>query len=220
MSCLFAAPAARFTVPQRSNSLKIGTFEGRWYKPVADNDRWTILRAAEHYDVVAREKGKRSGPIGQVGLEVLRAMLRVIDFRTGRLDPSITYLMAKTNRCRAAVVAGLAKLKDSGFLDWERRFGPTGNAPGEGPPTKQETNAYRLSIPEAVRKLRGVFKRTPPLPADEEQRIEERRQTETRMIEALPQTMRSRARLGQTSSLAQTLDRMASLFYPDAVQSE
>ena len=53
-----------------------------------------ILKAAEIYNEAGlHEKGERSGPLGSVALDVLRLFVNLIDFRTGRLEPSITKIM-------------------------------------------------------------------------------------------------------------------------------
>lgn len=207
-----AAAATPFSLPVRAGSRPMGGFENTYFRPITSDDRWLYLRAAETYDERKRDSGKRCGPIGQIGLEVLRVLLKVIDYKSGRLEPSIRYLMEQTRRSRDAVVRGLAKLKASGFLEWDRRYGPTGNRPGEGPLVKQETNAYRLSLPAAARRLLGKNTPRPPLPDDEAQRVAEREAQPALMVAALPQGMRAREQLGQKSKLANVLDAFGALF--------
>src|SRR5579872_7192774 len=102
------------------------------------------MLAAERFERSQRKPGKRNGPLGPVGLEVLRDLLRLIDYRTGRLEPAIATLMRRLKRSRDAICTALANLRAHGFLDWLRRWEPT-DAKGEaGPQVKQTTNAYRL----------------------------------------------------------------------------
>ena len=84
--------------------------------------RWrdTILRLAREYDLVGKQKG-RWGPLGPHTREVLAAMLELVDFRTGRLDPTYAKLMAMTGFCKSAVSSALRRLRAHGFLDWVRR---------------------------------------------------------------------------------------------------
>jgi hypothetical protein len=75
-------------------------------------------------------------------VEVLRALLRLPNFRTGRLDPAIDHLMKVTGFARATIVRALARLKFHGFLDWVRRSRKTGNDREMGPQRAQTSNAY------------------------------------------------------------------------------
>src|SRR3546814_16618597 len=82
-------------------------------------------------------------------IELLRELYRIVDYKTGRLDPSIGYLMRQLRRSRAAIVHALARLKEHGFLEWIRRTEPTGNV-GFGPQVRQITNAYRFCLPPEI----------------------------------------------------------------------
>lgn len=74
------------------------------------------MRAAEVYDRAGKRKGAWNGALSHVALEVLRTLLRRIDYRTGRLDPSLTTIMADPARSKGAVVRALALLRDHGFI--------------------------------------------------------------------------------------------------------
>ena len=132
----------------------------------------------------AGAKGKRSGPLGFVALEVLRDLLRLIDYRTGRLEPSIETLMGRLRRSRDAIVRALANLRTHGFLDWLRRWEPTGAL--NGPKVKQATNAYRLVLPPAAARLLGFLASPPPEPDDASAAREARKAAQAAMIAALP----------------------------------
>ena len=62
--------------------------------------------------------------------------------------------MARTKRSKDAVVRALAALRRHGFVDWLRRYIPTGNL-GAGPQVQQTSNAYRLALPPAAERLLG-----------------------------------------------------------------
>jgi DNA-binding transcriptional MocR family regulator len=100
-----------------------------------------------------------------VALDVLRLFVNLIDFRTGRLEPSITTIMDRLGRSRDTIVRALKNLRTHGFIDWLRRYEPTGNE-GRGPQVQQASNAYRLSLPEKARQFLGRFGKAPPPPAD------------------------------------------------------
>ena len=92
----------------------------------------------------------------------------LVNFRTGRLDPSLDFLMGKLRRSRDAIVRALKALRDHGFLDWLRRFEPTG-IEGRGPQVRQVSNAYRLSLPRHAAAMLGRFFQPAPAPEDHAQ---------------------------------------------------
>lgn len=116
------------------------------------------LKAAEYYDRRHKQPGKWNGPLGAIGLEVLRELYRIVDFKTGRLEPAIATICNRIRRSKQAVVDALARLKQHGFLDWVRRSEPT-ECEGAGPQVRQITNAYGFGLPESaaawVKKILG-----------------------------------------------------------------
>lgn len=161
--------------------------EGRFWQPFNPKDVARFLQAAEKYDRLKRlahrreRNGRKNGAIGHVGMEVLRELLRLIDYKTGRLDPAIATLAQRIGRSIAAVADALKRLKEHGFIDWLRRYVPTGNAGLRGPQVKQTSNAYRLMLPAEV--VRGM---TSPPPQDDSQRRETAAEEGRAMIAALP----------------------------------
>jgi hypothetical protein len=143
------------------------------------------MKAAEYYDRRHKEAGKKNGPLGHVGLEVLRELYRIVDFKTGRLEPAIDTLCQALRRSRAAVVAAMARLKEHGFLNWVRRTEPTENA-GVGPQVRQITNAYFFDLPkhaaEWVKRKLGPA----PTPDDELQRGAVDKDEVRAMVDSLP----------------------------------
>ena len=126
------------------------------WRPIAANGREARrliaarLKAAEHYNERNKQPGERQGPIGDVGIRLLRELYRIVDFKTGRLEPAIDTLCERINRARATVVKYLAKLKEHGFLDWVRRSEPIDDVDGAGPRVRQITNAYGFCLPAAA----------------------------------------------------------------------
>lgn len=149
--------AHRTGQPVRRNSYKLGTCEGRFWKPFDRREFNARMRAAEEHDRRNKQPGKRNGPLGHVALEVYRELMRRIGWKDGRLEPSIATICAWVSRSVAAVTNALARLKAEGFLEWMRRFEPVENPDPFGPQVKQATNAYRLTLPhtaaEFVRRL-------------------------------------------------------------------
>jgi hypothetical protein len=138
--------------PVRRDSRYAGEREDRVWRPIAGSRaeaRKLIalrLQAAEHFERTNKQRGRRNGPLGHIGLEVLRELYRIVDYRTGRLEPAIATICQKVCRSRAAVVAALKRLKAHGFLDWVRRSEPTHNE-GAGPQVRQISNAYGFGLP-------------------------------------------------------------------------
>ena len=139
--------------PVRRFSRMKGRCEGVFWRPFRAEDARRYMRAAERYERDRREAGKRNGPLGPVGLEVLRELVRLVDYRTGRLEPAITTLMGRLKRSRDAICRALANLRRHGFLDWLRRFEPVLAKGEKGPQVRQVTNAYRLSLPPGAERL-------------------------------------------------------------------
>lgn len=164
-------PKSYAAEPVRAESWRKGREAGFW-RALTARDADDLMKAARRYDDAKREKGKRIGPLGPVGLEVLRLMVNTARLHRGHVYPALTWIMDKLRRSKSAVVAALAALRAHGFLDWRRRYEPTANE-GRGPQVRQISNAYRL-IPETARKLLGMFVKPSPIPSDVEQRRQER----------------------------------------------
>ncbi|GAA4167481.1 helix-turn-helix domain-containing protein [Shinella granuli] len=172
-SLVMPPPPERCPTPVRRHSHFKGRSEGRIWRPTNRQETQKILIAAKRYELAERQKGARSGPLGSVAIEVLELFVNLVDFRTGRLEPSLDTIMGKVRRSRDAVVRALKALRAHGFLDWLRRYEPTGNE--SGPQVQQASNAYRLSLPEKALRFLGRFGKAPPPPDDHVQVEAERK---------------------------------------------
>lgn len=164
-AALGKAPNGRVCTPVRGQSRARGRCEAVFWRRTNRQDVQRILLAAKRYERIERQPGARSGPLGSVALEILELLGNLVDYKTGRLEPSIDTLMARLKRSRDAIVRALKNLRTHGFLDWLRRYEPTGNK-GQGPQVQQASNAYRLSLPERARRLLGRLGMSPPPPED------------------------------------------------------
>jgi len=201
--------AARTFQPVRRNSYNVGEREDRFYRPVPKSEVGPRMRAAEAYNREYKEAGKRNGPLGHIGLEVLRQLYRMRCPRTGRLDPAIDTIATKIARARSAVIEALKALKLHGFLDWIRRTEPTEND-GRGPQVRQVSNAYRLDLPAKARALVARIMGKAPRPVDDEDRRAADAAETERMVAALP--LREEMALRVTDPfLAATLARVGEL---------
>jgi len=150
--------------PVRRQSRAAGR-EGMFWQRTDRQTVSQIILAARKYELATRQPGARNGALGSVALEVLDYLTHLIDYRSGRLDPSLDYLMRKLKRSRDAITRALKALRTHGFLDWLRRYVPTGNE-GRGPQVQQTSNAYRLSLPARALRLLGRYGQQPPAPDD------------------------------------------------------
>ncbi len=211
LGLVFPPPAEKCPTPVRRHSHFKGRSEGRIWRPTNRKDVQAILKAAEIYNEAGlHEKGERSGPLGSVALDVLRLFVNLIDFRTGRLEPSITTIMDRLGRSRDTIVRALKNLRAHGFIDWLRRYEPTGNE-GRGPQVQQASNAYRLSLPEKARQFLGRFGKAPPLPADHGQDQQAWSEAIDAYKKTLPLDERTQLDAGD-SPLGQALVKMAKTF--------
>ena len=204
-----AAKVRRTWQPVRRDSYNVGERELRWFRPIARQSIGARLLEAERYELRARIKGRKNGAFGHVGIEVLKLLYRTVCFRTGRLEPSIAWMMMKIRRSRAAIVRALAALKRHGFVDWIRRTEAT-NIEGPGPQVRQISNAYRLLEP---RQPKGgcLAEQMPPVPDDHAHAAESAAAEYACMINALPPTEFVSAIIDDPS-LADSLTRFALAF--------
>lgn len=156
----------RTHAPVHRHSKPAGQCEAGIWKPTTRQDTRQIVLAARRYEIAMKQPGKRTGPLGAVALEVLELLANMVDYRTGRLDPSLDTMMRKLRRSRDAIVRGLAALRDHGFIDWLRRFVPADNEGNKGPQVRQTSNAYRLVMPAKARAFLGRYGAPSPKPDD------------------------------------------------------
>ena len=172
---LDGAPAGPAPQPVRRGSHRAGRCEALFWRPISRQEIRRVCLAARRFDLLGRRAGRRNGPLGHIALEILELLAHLVSYRTGRLEPSIAFLMQKLHRSKSAIYDALHALKAHGFLDWLRRYEPTGRE-GRGPQLRQTSNAYRLSLPARALRLLGLQGRGMPLPDDVAQDLEVRRQ--------------------------------------------
>lgn len=180
--------------------------EGGHWRPVSRGFAGRLMLAAERYERRYRlrhreeKSGKKNGAIGHIGLTVLREMLRLVDRKTGRLDPAVATLAGRIGHSIAAVHAAIGRLREHGFLTWIRRYVPTGRDGLRGPQVRQTSNAYALIIPAGLDE--GA-----PLPDDERWRRAQAAADAAEMLDKLDLFERNRA-LGCSDGLGAALDRL------------
>jgi hypothetical protein len=203
--------------PVRRHSNAAGRCEAVFWRGTKREDVRKIVLAAKRYELTTRTKGARSGALGAVALEVIEYLANIVDYRTGRLDPSIDTMMLRLKRSRDAIVRALKALRSHGFLDWLRRYVPTGNE-GRGPQVKQASNAYRLFLPPRALRLLGRLGLPVPVPDD----VSHRQECEAAVLKAhadsLPLDERVRFKYAD-SPLTEALARLgAAMMQRESVQ--
>ncbi len=158
----------------RRHSHRAGRCEGTFWRRTDRREVHRVVLAAKRYELAGRKAGRRRGPLGHVGLEVLELLANLVSHRSGRLEPSYAYLMRTLRRSKDAVHRALAALRAHGFLDWLRRYEVVELVEGPGPRVRQVSNAYRLSLPKRAAVLLGWRGQDVPLPDDVVQDHEDR----------------------------------------------
>src|SRR3954467_10045180 len=120
-----------------------------------------LWHKARRWDRETRRPGRHGGVIGRTALATLYVLLfDFLNYRTGRLEPSLNVIAHKAGCCRRAVVDALARLRDLGLLIWQRRCEEHRDAEGRFR-LRQRTNAYGLLPPS---QWRGYRDPEPPPP--------------------------------------------------------
>lgn len=171
--------------PVRRHSYQVGRCEGVFWRRTDRREVRRVVLAAQKYELAGRQPGRRNGPLGHVALELLELLGNLVSFKTGRLEPSVAFLMEKLRRSKSAIYDALNALRTHGFLDWLRRYEPTGRE-GRGPQVRQTSNAYRLVLPARAARLLGVQGEAVPLPDDLMQELQARQQELAALKAALP----------------------------------
>lgn len=183
----FSAHAARRTgEPVRRNSQSATSGIPHYRERISKADARKIVIAATIYDRTARENGKRV--LGRTAIQILEFLANLAAY-SGRVEPSYRYIMEQVGCCKDSITRALKSLRAHGFLDWVRRYLPTGQK--DGPQVKQTTNAYRIKLPALAKRLLARKKETSPIPDDVEWEAIQR----ARAIEAMRATLTVREQL-------------------------
>jgi helix-turn-helix protein len=92
-------------------------------RPLDRNEVARIVFLAERLELNSKAPGKRNGLLGQIGLQVLRALLwRFHNRRTGLCCPSYDAIRRVTGLCRQSIANALERLEAAGILRRQRRL--------------------------------------------------------------------------------------------------
>lgn len=127
------------------------------------------MAAFRRHATNARPAGKRRGSGGSYSLycgDVLDYLMHYA-VTSGRIFPSYKQIAAAVGCAYRTAVRCIAQLKRGGWLTWERRFVRVANGGALEPQVHQESNLYRLALPNVARQLIDAWASRPrPKPAD------------------------------------------------------
>lgn len=176
-------PARRTGQPVRRNSQEAGGEYGSiWTRFTTPMDRWWA-EARRRLSADARAGGWR---IRHLHAQLIGDLFaRVVDKRTGRLEPSYELIMRTLGLCKQAVADALELLEDLDLLGRRRRFV---HISGEGRKAsyRQTANAYWFQLPRAAQALLAHKHRdAPPCEAELARRREQAARATAAAAEAL-----------------------------------
>lgn len=112
--------------------------------PIDRNAKARILFIAERLERSTKEKGKKNGQLGYVGLAILKALLLIFhNSKSGLCSPGYDAIQHVTGLCRGSVADGLRRLERSGLVTTTRRL--VRLVVDGMPTTRQGTNLYRIN---------------------------------------------------------------------------
>lgn len=143
--------------PVRRGSKRVDTRQAPQFVPMNRNQTAKVYFVAERMECRTRKFGHQDGDVTRNGLLVLSVLLfHFLNYRHGRLDPSIQAIAERAHCCVRSVCYGLARLKACKILDWVNRCRPEWTELGFR--LVQETNAYYIKL--------DIVPKGPPVPDD------------------------------------------------------
>jgi hypothetical protein len=142
--------------------------------PLDRNARQRLLFLAKRLERRTKGKGRANGALGDIGLQILDALLSYANRRTGLCFPSYLILQAITGRSRGSIAAALRRLERAGIIKvirrlkriWIDRMSPITGQPERIMATVQDSNLYAFSGPAALAgQLDGYVEAYAPPPA-------------------------------------------------------
>ncbi len=131
------------------------------FAPMPKRQAVQLYHEARRFERQTRTYGRQDGALGRNALAVLHALLfDFLNFRTGRLDPSLASIARAAAISVSSVKRGLVRLKAAGVVSWLRRCAEV--IAGDGRfQLRQETNAYSVC---PASQWRGYAAATAPAP--------------------------------------------------------
>jgi len=150
----------RVKTPRR-NSYDIDDQRAQIFKPVRDGWDWvgSVMQAFDellHHQRTS--KYKESDRLQDGDRRILWNFLKLIDFKTGRLDPSYQEIADRAGCHRATAVEACKRFAKWLGLSWVRRTVKAETAGQAGPQREQISNAFVFDLSAAPRRVWEAFK--------------------------------------------------------------
>ena len=144
--------------PVRGGSYLVETIEHMYWQttpPAWGKIVMQAARALAHQWRRERRSGRDAPNLGRVALDVLGALVGLVDHDNGRLEPCYETLADRAGASRSGVAVALAELRGAGLLAWARRFKEADqkNSPGGG--RRQTTSCYAIRLPLVAERALG-----------------------------------------------------------------
>jgi hypothetical protein len=133
--------------------------------PMDREARHKLLYLAEAVERRTKAKGRKNGALGQIGMQVLRALLGFANKATGLCYPSYFALQLATGLSRGGIRAALRRLETAGIISVTRRLkrvrvvrvSPLTGQPEEIITTVQDSNLYAFALPARLAESLDAF---------------------------------------------------------------
>jgi len=150
----------RVRTPRR-NSYDIDDQRADVFRPVRDGWDWigSVMQAFDellHHQRTS--KYKEPDRLQDGDRRILWSFLKLIDFKTGQLDPSYQEIADRAGCHRATAVEACKRFAKWLGLKWVRRTVKAETAGQAGPQREQISNAFYFDLPSAPRRVWEAFK--------------------------------------------------------------
>lgn len=228
-----AGPALTEQKPQvRRGSHLVETIKHAFWQPTPPAWGRIVLQAARALASQWRRErraGRKAPDLGRVALDVLGALVGLVDHASGRLEPSYAALVDYAGASRSGVARALIELREAGLLAWARRFEERRkDSPGGG--RRQTVSCYALRLPLVAERALGqasevaaaLAARRRARAATERQERERRAAEQRAVLEAQRAEKEAARELGAARSpwAASTATRQGSVSALDAAIAE
>ena len=145
----------------RRNSYDIDDQRSQVFKPIHDGWDWvgSVMQAFDellHHQRTTRYK--ENDRLQDGDRRILWNFLKLIDFKTGQLDPSYQEIADRSGCHRATAVEACKRFAKWLGLRWVRRTIKAETVGQAGPQREQISNAFYFDLPSAPRKVWQAFK--------------------------------------------------------------
>jgi DNA-binding MarR family transcriptional regulator len=112
------AKAYRARQPRRGRRREAWIYGHPNWRPALDRNKAArLLHAARIYNRHHRQKGQHCGPLAESGVDILAALLRLQNWKTGACFPSLKRIAEEADRTRSTVQLAVQRLERAGFIE-------------------------------------------------------------------------------------------------------